>query len=69
MEYLTRMGEMRNAYILVERLERELATRRRRCEDNIKMYLREVWKEWIHLDQDRFRRRVLVNIVTNLWVQ
>jgi hypothetical protein len=46
---------------------------RPRCiwEDNIKMDLREVgWKDgyWIHLAQDRYYWRALVNTVMNLLV-
>jgi hypothetical protein len=48
---------------------------RERCEypgtdeDNIKMYLREIWCEdmdWIHLAQDRDRWLAVVNTVLNL---
>ena len=44
---------------------------RRRCEDNIKMDLREVgWADmdWINLAQDRDRWRALVSAVMNLRV-
>jgi hypothetical protein len=64
----------RNMYrILVEKLEgkRPLGTPRRRSEDNIKMDLGEIgWDgmKWIHLAQDRDRRRDLVNTVMNLRV-
>jgi hypothetical protein len=50
---------MRNAYsVFVGKPEgsRPLQRRRRRWEDNIKMYLREIeWEDvdWIHLAQDR----------------
>ena len=51
---------------------RPLGRPRRRCEDNIKMYLREVgWgggRDWIDLAQDRDRWRALVNKVMNLLV-
>jgi hypothetical protein len=61
------MGEVRGAYnILVGRLEgrRLLGRPRRRCEDNIKMDLREIGfgdVDWIDLVQDRDRWRALVN--------
>jgi len=48
-----------------------LGRRRRRWEDNIKMYLQEVGcggMDWIKLAQDRDRWRALVNGVKNLWV-
>jgi hypothetical protein len=44
---------------------------RRRCEDNIKMDLREIgWcgMDWINLTQGRDRWRALVNMVMTLWV-
>jgi hypothetical protein len=67
------MGEVRGAYnILVGRPEgrRPLGRPRRRWE-NIMMDLRELWfgdVDWIHLAQDRDRRRALVNTVMNLRV-
>jgi hypothetical protein len=49
-EHVVRMGEIRGAYrVLVGKREgrRPLGRPRRRCEDNIKMYLREVgWGAW-----------------------
>jgi hypothetical protein len=66
------MKEMRNAYkILVGKPEgkRPFGTLRRRLEDNIKMYLREIGLEgvdWIHLAQKRNRWRALVNTAMNL---
>jgi ribosome biogenesis protein Nip4 len=66
------MGEVRGAYnILVGRPEGRipLGRPRRRWEDNIKMYLREIGfgdVDWIHLAQDRDRWRALVNTVMNL---
>jgi hypothetical protein len=53
------MGEGRGVYrVLVGRPEgkRPLGRPRRRCDDNIKMDLREMWIEganWIRVDQDR----------------
>jgi hypothetical protein len=69
-----RMGEKRNAYrLLVGKPEgkRPLGRPRRRWVDNIRMDLGEVgWGDvdWIGLDQDRNRWRVLVNSVLNLRV-
>jgi hypothetical protein len=51
--------------------QRPLGRPRSRCEDNIKMDLREIGLEgvdWIHLVQDRDWRKVLVNTVMNLRV-
>jgi hypothetical protein len=68
------MGERRGAYrVLVGKPEgrRPLGRPRRRWENNIKMYLREVeWGgvDWIDLAQDRGRRRALVYTVMNLRV-
>jgi hypothetical protein len=68
------MGEKRNAYrLLVGKPEgrRPLGRPRRRWLDNIKMDLVEVgWGDvdWIGLDQDRGRWRVLVNSIVNLRV-
>jgi hypothetical protein len=74
-EHVARMGEGRNMYrILVGKPEgkRPLERPRRRWEDGIKMYLREIGcrgVKWIHLAQDRDRLRAFVNAVMNLRVQ
>jgi hypothetical protein len=68
------MGEKWNAYrLLVGKPEgkRPIGRPRRRWVDNIRMDLGEVrWGDvdWIGLDQDRNRRRALVNSVLNLRV-
>jgi hypothetical protein len=56
---------------LVENFEakRPLGRSRRRWEDNIGMYLREIgWEvvDWMHLAQDRDQWRAVVNTVRNL---
>jgi hypothetical protein len=72
--HVARMGEVKDAYnILVGRPEERipLGRPRRRWEDNIKMYLREIGfgdVDWIHLAQDRDRWRALVNTVMNVRV-
>jgi hypothetical protein len=72
--HITRMGEKRNAYILlVEKPEekRPLGRPKHRWVDNITMDLEEVgWGDvdWIDLAQDSNRWRALVNSVLNLWV-
>jgi hypothetical protein len=51
--------------------ERPLGKLGRKWEDNIRIVLREIgWEgvDWIHLAQDRKKRRALVNTVMNLWV-
>jgi hypothetical protein len=51
--------------------KRPLGRPRRRWEDDIKMDLREIWREfvdWIHPAQERDRWQVLVNTVLNLLV-
>jgi hypothetical protein len=71
---VARMGEKNNSYrILVEKPEekRPFGRPRRRLEDNIKMYLREIgWggMDWIHLSQDRYKWRAVVKTVINLLV-
>jgi len=68
------MGERRGLYRdLVGKLKgkRPLGRSRRRWEDNIKMYLREVTcggMDWIELAEDRDRWWALVNAVMNLRV-
>jgi hypothetical protein len=68
------MGEKRNVYrLLVGKPERKrpLGRPRRRWKDNIKMDLLETGLnvvDWIHLAQDRYRWRALVNLVMNLRV-
>jgi hypothetical protein len=65
---------MRNAYkILLGKPEgkRSLGRHRHRCEDNIRIDLREiVWEnvDWMHLAQDREQWCALVNMIMNLWV-
>jgi hypothetical protein len=72
MGHVARVGEMRNAScILVGKPEgmRPLGRPRRRWEDI--MDLRETGckgVDWMHLAQDRFRWRALVNTVMNLRV-
>ncbi|KAJ4448531.1 hypothetical protein ANN_10549 [Periplaneta americana] len=66
--HVARMGESRNGYrVLVGRPEgkRPLGRPRRRWEDNIKMYLREVGyddRDWINLAQDRDQWRAYVTM-------
>jgi hypothetical protein len=73
-EHVARMRERRSAYkVLVGRPEgkRPLVRSRRRWEDNIKMYLREIGidgAKWIQLAQDRVQWRAFVNTVMNLRV-
>jgi hypothetical protein len=72
--HVARIGEVRNVYrVLVGKPEgkRPLGRPRRRWEDGIKMDLGRLagGVEWIHLAQDRDRRRAVVNAVMNLRVQ
>jgi hypothetical protein len=68
--YVAGMEEMRNAYkIFIGKPEgkRPCGRPKHRWEDNIEMYLREIWW-WFLLAQDRDQWWVLVNTVINLWV-
>ena len=70
---MARMGEGRGVHrVLVGKPEgkRPLGRPKRRWEDNIKMYLREVGGggDWMELAQDRDSWLALVNTVMNLWV-
>jgi hypothetical protein len=70
---VTLTGEERGVHrVLVGKTEGEipLGRPRRRWEDTIKMDLQEVGGgcgEWMELDQDRDRWRVLVSTVNNFW--
>jgi hypothetical protein len=72
--HVARMGERRGVYrVLVGGPEgkRPLGRPRRKCEDNIKMDLREIGIDgvnWIRLAQDRVQWRSLVNTAMNLRV-
>jgi hypothetical protein len=72
--HVVRMGEKRNAYRLLvgrQKGKRSLGRLRRRWVGNIKMDLLKIgWGvvDWIGLDQDRNKWRVLVNVVMNLRV-
>jgi hypothetical protein len=49
---------------------RQLGKARRRWEDNVRIDLREIWREgvdWMHLAQDRDQWPAPVNTVTNFW--
>jgi hypothetical protein len=72
--HVARMGEGRGVYrVLVGRPEgkRPLGRPRRRWDDNIKMYLREIGIDganWIQLARDRIQWQACVNTVMNLRV-
>jgi hypothetical protein len=72
--HVARIGEGRGVHrVLVGRPERKrpLGRPRRRWEDNIKTYLRELRIDeaiWIRVVQDRFQWRAFVNTVMNLQV-
>jgi hypothetical protein len=72
--HVARMGEERNVYrVFMGKPERKrpLGRPRRRWEDRIRTYLREIgWGsvDWIQLAQDRDRWRALANTVMNLRV-
>jgi hypothetical protein len=72
--HVARVEEKRNTNrILVGKPEgkRPLERPRRRWVDNIKINLREIgWDgmDWIHLAQDTYQWRALVNTVMNFWV-
>ena len=72
--HVERTGEGRGVYrVLVgkPRGKRPLGRPRRRWEDNIRMYLREVGcgcVDWVELAQDRDRWRALVGTVRNFRV-
>jgi hypothetical protein len=67
-------GDTRGAYrVFVWKREGKspLERPKRRCEDNIKMYLKEIgWKgvNWIDLPQYRYKLWFVVSAVMNLWV-
>ena len=70
---MARMGEGRGVHrVLMGKPEgkRPLGRPRRRWEDNIKMYLREVGGggDWMEVAQDRDRWRAFVNTVLNFRV-
>jgi hypothetical protein len=68
------MRKKRNAYsILVEKPEgkRPLARPRHRCDDKIKMDLKQTgWEgvDWINLAQVRSKQQAVVNTIMNVWV-
>jgi hypothetical protein len=70
--HIARMGEKRKVYkVLVGNPEgkRPLGRPRRRCEDGIRMDLREIGLggvDWVRLSQDRDRWRAVVSAVMNL---
>jgi hypothetical protein len=63
--------EMRNTKFFVRKPQGNLPFGRpgRRCEDNIRVDIVEIWWEsvdWMHLDQDRDQWQAVVNTVMNL---
>jgi hypothetical protein len=70
--HVVRMGTKRSGYsTLVGKPERRRPLGRLRCEDNIKIDIREMgWggMDWTDLAQDRDQWRALVNTVMNLRV-
>jgi hypothetical protein len=68
------MGETRNSckiFVRKPQEKRQLGRLRRRWEDNIGMYVREVgWEgvDWMHVAKDRDQWRAVVNTVMNLLV-
>jgi hypothetical protein len=72
--HVARMGEDRKVYkVLVGNREgkRPLGSPRRRWEDGVRMYIREIGLgcvDWIRLAQDRDRWRAVVSAVMNLRV-
>jgi hypothetical protein len=72
--HVAHVGVGRGVYrVLVGKPEckRPLGRARRRCEDNIKLVLREIGIDganWIRLAQDRVQWRAFVNTVMNLGV-
>jgi len=63
------MGHMRNAdKILVRKPGRKTPLRitKHWKEDNIRLDLREIGVDWIHVAQNKYQRWVLVNMVMNL---
>jgi hypothetical protein len=61
-----------NTTLIAPQEKNPLGRPRRRCEDNIRMDLREIWwggdVDWMHLTQDRYQWRGLLNTVMNLRV-
>jgi cell wall assembly regulator SMI1 len=68
------MEEMRNTYKILDGKsegKRPLGRHRRKWENNVIMYLCEIWRErvdWIHLAQYKGRWRAAVNAVMKLRV-
>jgi hypothetical protein len=67
--HVASVGEVRNAYkILIGKTEekRPFVRITRSLEDNIRMDLKEIGWNWIHLAQDRGQWQALVNKVMSL---